>query len=171
MLAKIAETERGMVLVTGVTGSGKSSTMAALINYINARENRHILTLENPIEFLHTRHAVVDHAARDRLGHDRLQDGSARRAASGSGRDHDRRDARRRDGRHGDQSGGDGAPADVDAAHARRPEHDPPHHGDVPARGAGRHPHSSGRVAVRGRLAAPAAQASRARAARSPPRS
>src|ERR1043165_5127999 len=54
VLAKIAEVERGMVLVTGVTGSGKSSTMAALINYINQRENRHILTLENPIEFLHT---------------------------------------------------------------------------------------------------------------------
>jgi twitching motility protein PilT len=53
VLAKIAETERGMVLVTGVTGSGKSSTLAALINYINGRENRHILTLENPIEFLH----------------------------------------------------------------------------------------------------------------------
>jgi twitching motility protein PilT len=54
VLAKIAEVERGMVLVTGVTGSGKSSTMAALINYINQRENRHILTLENPIEFLHS---------------------------------------------------------------------------------------------------------------------
>jgi len=53
VLAKIASVERGMVLVTGVTGSGKSSTMAALINYINQRENRHILTLENPIEFLH----------------------------------------------------------------------------------------------------------------------
>jgi twitching motility protein PilT len=53
VLAKIAGTERGMVLVTGVTGSGKSSTMAALINYINMRESRHILTLENPIEFLH----------------------------------------------------------------------------------------------------------------------
>jgi twitching motility protein PilT len=53
VLADIAGTERGMVLVTGVTGSGKSSTMAALINYINSRESRHILTLENPIEFLH----------------------------------------------------------------------------------------------------------------------
>ncbi|MEP6494439.1 MAG: type IV pilus twitching motility protein PilT [bacterium] len=53
ILSKIAATERGMILVTGVTGSGKSSTMAALINYINQRENRHILTLENPIEFLH----------------------------------------------------------------------------------------------------------------------
>ncbi len=54
VLSKIAEAERGMILVTGVTGSGKSSTMAALINYINQRENRHILTLENPIEFLHS---------------------------------------------------------------------------------------------------------------------
>jgi twitching motility protein PilT len=53
ILAKIAEAERGMVLVTGVTGSGKSSTMAALINYMNQHSNRHILTLENPIEFLH----------------------------------------------------------------------------------------------------------------------
>jgi twitching motility protein PilT len=53
-LAKVAEAERGMVLVTGVTGSGKSSTMAAMVNYINEHENRHILTLENPIEFLHS---------------------------------------------------------------------------------------------------------------------
>ena len=52
-LAKIAEAERGMVLVTGVTGSGKSSTMAALINRINGRQSKHIVTLENPIEFLH----------------------------------------------------------------------------------------------------------------------
>ena len=53
VMARIAENERGMVLVTGVTGSGKSSTMAALVDYINARESGHILTLENPIEFLH----------------------------------------------------------------------------------------------------------------------
>ena len=53
ILAKIAEAERGMILVTGVTGSGKSSTMAAMINYMNKHSNRHILTLENPIEFLH----------------------------------------------------------------------------------------------------------------------
>jgi twitching motility protein PilT len=53
-LAQVAQAERGMVLVTGVTGSGKSSTMAAMVNYINRHENRHILTLENPIEFLHS---------------------------------------------------------------------------------------------------------------------
>ncbi|MBI4540265.1 MAG: type IV pilus twitching motility protein PilT [Gemmatimonadetes bacterium] len=53
VLSKIAENERGMILVTGVTGSGKSSTMAAMIGYINARMNKHVVTLENPIEFLH----------------------------------------------------------------------------------------------------------------------
>ena len=53
VLDRIAHTERGMVLVTGVTGSGKSSTMAALVNAINASHEKHILTLENPIEFIH----------------------------------------------------------------------------------------------------------------------
>ncbi|MFL5577939.1 MAG: type IV pilus twitching motility protein PilT [Gemmatimonadaceae bacterium] len=52
-LARVAQAERGMVLVTGVTGSGKSSTMAALVQYINSTVNKHIVTLENPIEFLH----------------------------------------------------------------------------------------------------------------------
>lgn len=53
-IAKVGDAERGMVLVTGVTGSGKSSTMAALVNYVNTTRNRHIVTLENPIEFIHT---------------------------------------------------------------------------------------------------------------------
>src|SRR5947209_10001487 len=53
VLSQVASAERGMILVTGVTGSGKSSTMAAIINHINQNQHRHILTLENPIEFLH----------------------------------------------------------------------------------------------------------------------
>ncbi|MEX0907090.1 MAG: type IV pilus twitching motility protein PilT [Gemmatimonadota bacterium] len=53
VLAKIAHSERGMVLVTGVTGSGKSSTLAAMIGHINQTRKKHVLTLENPIEFLH----------------------------------------------------------------------------------------------------------------------
>ena len=53
VMARVSAAERGMVLVTGVTGSGKSSTMAALVNHINANVNKHIVTLENPIEFLH----------------------------------------------------------------------------------------------------------------------
>ena len=53
ILKKIAGLERGLVLVTGVTGSGKSSTMAAMINHMNQTRNLHIVTLENPVEFLH----------------------------------------------------------------------------------------------------------------------
>src|SRR2546422_887205 len=53
ILASVAAAEAGMILVTGVTGSGKSSTMAAMVNHINQTQNKHIVTLENPIEFLH----------------------------------------------------------------------------------------------------------------------
>lgn len=48
----IANSERGLVLVTGVTGSGKSTTLAAIIDWINRNKNRHILTIEDPIEYL-----------------------------------------------------------------------------------------------------------------------
>ncbi len=53
VLQTIAAAERGMILVTGVTGSGKSSTMAAMIDHINRTTQKHVVTLENPIEFLH----------------------------------------------------------------------------------------------------------------------
>jgi twitching motility protein PilT len=53
VLARIAEAERGLVLVTGVTGSGKSSTVAALVHHINQNLSKHVVSLENPIEFLH----------------------------------------------------------------------------------------------------------------------
>ena len=53
VLTQVASAERGMILVTGVTGSGKSSTMAAIIHHVNQTQHKHILTLENPIEFLH----------------------------------------------------------------------------------------------------------------------
>jgi twitching motility protein PilT len=50
---EIAETPRGLVLVTGPTGSGKSTTLAAIIDHINENEYGHILTIEDPIEFVH----------------------------------------------------------------------------------------------------------------------
>lgn len=50
----IADTPRGLCLVTGPTGSGKSTTLAAMIDYINEKEFGHILTVEDPIEFVHT---------------------------------------------------------------------------------------------------------------------
>ncbi|WP_036820761.1 type IV pilus twitching motility protein PilT, partial [Photobacterium sanctipauli] len=51
---QIAQCQRGLVLVTGATGSGKSTTIAALVDYINENFNRHILTIEDPVEFVHT---------------------------------------------------------------------------------------------------------------------
>lgn len=51
---EIADTPRGIVLVTGPTGSGKSTTLAAMVDYINENEMGHILTIEDPIEFVHT---------------------------------------------------------------------------------------------------------------------
>ncbi|MCF5052788.1 PilT/PilU family type 4a pilus ATPase [Pseudomonas syringae] len=54
MFRRIAQLPRGLVLVTGPTGSGKSTTLAAMIDYLNQHRRQHILTLEDPIEFIHT---------------------------------------------------------------------------------------------------------------------
>lgn len=53
VLERIADEERGLVLVTGTTGSGKSTTLAAIVEHINSQRNCHIVTIEDPIEFLH----------------------------------------------------------------------------------------------------------------------
>jgi twitching motility protein PilT len=53
VIRALAEEERGIVLLTGTTGSGKSTTLAAMIDHINATRARHIVTIEDPIEFLH----------------------------------------------------------------------------------------------------------------------
>jgi twitching motility protein PilT len=53
VLREIAQIERGLVLVTGTTGSGKSSTLAAMIDYINHNQKKRIITVEDPIEYVH----------------------------------------------------------------------------------------------------------------------
>ena len=53
VLKKIALERKGLILVTGTTGSGKSTTMAAMVNHINTYRNCHVITIEDPIEFLH----------------------------------------------------------------------------------------------------------------------
>src|SRR5690606_1229173 len=53
IFAELALKPRGLVLVTGPTGSGKSTTLAAMVNHINDSEYAHILTIEDPIEFVH----------------------------------------------------------------------------------------------------------------------
>jgi twitching motility protein PilT len=53
VIRELAEEERGIVLLTGTTGSGKSTTLAAMIDHMNATTNKHIVTIEDPIEFVH----------------------------------------------------------------------------------------------------------------------
>jgi len=74
-----AQMERGLVLVTGVTGSGKSTTLAALINEINWNKRKHIITIEDPIEFVHKdRKCIVNQRS---VGQDTHSFGGALRAA------------------------------------------------------------------------------------------
>jgi twitching motility protein PilT len=53
VIRALAEEERGIVLLTGTTGSGKSTTLAAMVDHINSTRSRHIVTIEDPIEYLH----------------------------------------------------------------------------------------------------------------------
>ena len=53
VIRKLSDEHRGLILVTGTTGSGKSTTLAAMIDYINSSRSCHILTIEDPIEFMH----------------------------------------------------------------------------------------------------------------------
>jgi twitching motility protein PilT len=58
---KLCDEERGLILVTGITGSGKSTTLAAMIDYINRQNASHIITVEDPIEFMHKdRRSVIN---------------------------------------------------------------------------------------------------------------
>jgi twitching motility protein PilT len=59
IISKLADYERGLVLVTGPTGSGKSTTLASLIDQINRTRRAHILTIEDPIEFVHPHKACI----------------------------------------------------------------------------------------------------------------
>ncbi len=79
VLKKFTMIERGLVLVTGVTGSGKSTTLATLINQINRTKKKHIITIEDPIEFVHKdRGCIVNQRS---VGQDTLSFGTALRAS------------------------------------------------------------------------------------------
>ena len=62
VMRRLAELEKGIILVTGPTGSGKSTTLAAMVNHINMHEAKHILTIEDPVEFFHhSKKSLVNH--------------------------------------------------------------------------------------------------------------
>jgi twitching motility protein PilT len=79
VLNNFVHKERGLVLVTGVTGSGKSTTLASLINEINKTKKKHIITIEDPIEFVHKDQGCI--VNQRSVGEDTLSFGGALRAA------------------------------------------------------------------------------------------
>src|SRR5216117_1949354 len=79
VLEQLAMERRGLVLVTGITGSGKSTTLAAMIDYINRTRNDHIITIEDPIEFSHEDINCV--VSQREIGHDSSNFATALRAA------------------------------------------------------------------------------------------
>jgi len=79
VIEKISMEPRGLVMVTGSTGSGKSTTMAAIVNHINNHRNSHIITIEDPIEFLHRDKKSI--ISQREVGHDTNSFASALRVA------------------------------------------------------------------------------------------
>ena len=70
-IRKFSDLEKGIVLVTGATGSGKSTTLAAIVNHINHHHNKHILTIEDPVEFFHNSvKSLINHREVGRDTHD-----------------------------------------------------------------------------------------------------
>jgi len=79
VLEELARKPRGLILVTGPTGSGKSTTLAAMIDQINTEQNKHIITVEDPIEYLHThKRSIINQRE---VGQDTLEFKNALRAA------------------------------------------------------------------------------------------
>ncbi len=130
----ISMAPRGLVLVTGPTGSGKSTTLAAMVDFINDNRYQHILTIEDPIEFVHeSKKCLVNQREVHRDTHgfsEALRVGIARRPRHHSGRrdarpDHDPPRADRR---------GNRTPGVRHAAHDVGVEDDRPDHRPVPGR-------------------------------------
>ena len=92
---KIAESPRGIVLVAGSTGCGKSTTLAAMIEHINANFKKHIITLEDPIEYVFEDNQCVIEQREVGLDTLSFQHAPEARPAAGPGHHHDRRNARR----------------------------------------------------------------------------
>ncbi|HEY8528341.1 MAG TPA: ATPase, T2SS/T4P/T4SS family, partial [Paenibacillaceae bacterium] len=79
LVKDIAAKNQGLVLVTGPTGSGKSTTLAAILNYINETQHKHIITLEDPIEYIHSNKKCL--IAQREIGTDTISFASGLRAA------------------------------------------------------------------------------------------
>ena len=147
VVTRLAEEMRGLVLVTGPTGSGKTTTLAAMVNHINHTRSCHVVTIEDPVEYLHT----DDLAAIDQreVGFDTDSFSSAMRVVLQTG---PRRHPGRRDAGHGDRvggtdGGGDRPPGVLDAAHHQRHRDHQPDRRLLPSPPADTGPGEPGRIA------------------------
>ena len=158
VLATLTELRSGLVLVTGPTGSGKSTTLAAMIDHINRRQRRHIVTIEDPVEFVHrNQQSIITHRE---VGAHTDSFANALRAVT-------RQDAdvvlvgEMRDLETialGDQRREHGHAGLRHAAHQQCPQDDRPDHRCVSQRPAGPSPHHAGRIDPRNRGPATAPQ-------------
>ena len=148
-ILKLCQLNKGLVLVTGPTGSGKSTTLCAMIDYINRTRNDHIITIEDPIEFVHENKTCLINQREVHTHTDVVQGGAARGAARGSGHHPGRRDARSRDRGDRDRDRRDRPPRVRHAAHDDRGVDGRPRHRSVPGRSAGADPRHAVRVAAR----------------------
>ena len=128
VIAPLSMEPRGLVLVTGPTGSGKTTTLAGMIDHINANRDVHIVTIEDPIEVLHHDQLVDGEPARGPRRHRGLLRRAPCRDAAGPRRHPRRRDARPRDGEGRAVRRRDRPLRHVDAAHdGRAGDHHPRH--------------------------------------------
>ena len=128
ILHKFCDLHQGMVLVTGSTGTGKSTTLAAMIDHINTTSNSNIISLEDPIEFVHSskRSQIIQRELGTHIPS--FAEGVRASLARRPRRHPRRRAARRRDDQHGHDGRRDRALGARHAAHDERRQVDRPHH-------------------------------------------
>ena len=136
-LTRIADRRQGLILVTGATGSGKSSTLAALIDLINTRRRTHIVTIEDPVEYQHTNRSFDRRTDRSGTRYARFRQFAAQHSAADSRRHSGWRNARC--GNHGHRAYGrrDRTSGVFHAAYQRRRAVRIPHPGFVSRRASG----------------------------------
>ena len=157
VLATLAERPRGLVLVTGPTGSGKSTTLAAMIDKINSERHEHILTIEDPIEYIHPHKNCLVNQREVHSDTDSFTNALRAALREDPGHRADRRNARPRNGRSGAEDRRDRAPDVRHAAHQLGGADDQPHHRHLSGQPAGADPHPAVAGARRHRLSGAAA--------------
>ena len=116
-ILQLCKLNKGLVLVTGPTGSGKSTTLCAMIDHVNRTRQDHIITIEDPIEFVHENQKCLINQREVHTHTGLVQGRAARGAPRRPGHHPRRRAARPRDGGHRHRDGGNGPPRLRHAAH------------------------------------------------------